>query len=181
MNRFPGFMTLPASVMKSTAILLVLSILVLIAGSCEKDDICVEGDTPLLILRFYDITDTTSVKSVSNLRIVGIGNGSPVNTFADRSTGDSVAIPLRINEASTSFQIIQSSAGDEGAETGNIDTLQFNYTTEEVFVSRACGFIANYNDLADSLVADSDNWIQGITIGNTTVNSQLQAHVKIYH
>ncbi len=149
--------------------------------SCEKDDICVEGDTPLLILRFYDASDTTAVKSVSNIRIVGLGNGEPVDTFTDRSTRDSVALPLRINEGETGFLIIQNSAGDEGAETGNIDTLRFNYTTEEVFISRACGFIANYTDLTENLVTDSENWIQDITIAIPTVDSQLQAHVKVFH
>lgn len=149
--------------------------------SCEKDDICVEGDTPLLIIRFYDISDTTAVKAVTNLRIIGIGNGGPVDTFSDRSSRDSVALPLRINEVDTEFLLIQNSAGEEGAETGNIDTLRFNYTTEEVFISRACGFIANYNDLTEDLITDSENWIQSITIASQSVDSQLQAHVKVFH
>ncbi len=148
--------------------------------SCEKDDICVEGDTPQLVIRFYDATDTTVLKSVASLRVIGIGNGAPVNTFTDRSSRDSVALPLRINQG-TDFLFIRNSAGDEGAETGNTDTLQFSYITEEVFVSRACGFVANFNMLQDSLVPDSDNWIQGISIVNPSVNSQLEAHVKIFH
>ena len=48
-------------------ILLILTVIVQFS-SCEKDDICVEGDTPLLVIGFYDVTDTT-FKSVSNLRI----------------------------------------------------------------------------------------------------------------
>jgi hypothetical protein len=154
---------------------------VLMAGSCEKDDICVEGDTPLLILRFYNIADTSAVKAVASLRIVGIGNGEPVNTFSDRTSRDSVAIPLRINEDNTQFLLINNSASVEGVESGNIDTLRFNYDTGEVFISRACGFVANFTELSDSLVADSDNWIQDIQVALPTIDSQLQAHVKIYH
>lgn len=152
------------------------------AVSCEKDDICVDGDTPLLILRFYDAADTSTVKTVTNLRIVGIGNGDPVDTFTDRSTTDSVAIPLRINQANTQFQLILNSAEDEeGNETGNIDTLQFNYMTQEVFISRACGFVANFSEMEDNLTTDSDNWIQNIEIADTLITSQLNAHVKIFH
>lgn len=162
-------------------LLLPLLSLAILIGACEKDDICVEGDTPLLILRFYNISDTSALKAVPGLRIIGIGNGEPVNTFADRSSRDSVAIPLRIDQGSTQFQFISNSAGEEGAESGNIDTLEFSYDIEEVFISRACGFVANYTQLTDSLPTDTDNWIQDIQIALPTVNSQLQAHVKIYH
>ena len=181
MKRDPRISNRPIAVFSLLNLCLCILILASITGSCEKDDICVEGDTPLLILRFYDVTDTTAVKSVTNLRIIGIGNGDPVNTFADRSATDSVAIPLQINQGSTSFQLIRNSAGDEGAETGNIDTLSFSYVTEEVFKSRACGFVANYNNLRDSLIADTENWIQDIRIASPSVNSQFEAHVKIYH
>lgn len=150
--------------------------------ACEKDDICVEGDTPLLILRFYDATDTSLLKTVTDLRIVGIGNGDPVDTFTDRSTTDSVAIPLRVNFENTEFQlIINSEDNTDGIETGNIDTLRFNYINQEVFISRACGFVANFDELEENLTTDNDNWIDSIDIVDTLISSQLNAHVKIFH
>ncbi len=166
---------------RPSSIGLILFVGFLAITSCEKDDICVDGDTPLLIFRFYDAADSTTLKSVSALRIVGIGNGEPVDTFTDRSSTDSVAVPLRINELSTQFQIILNSDGDENAETGNIDTLQFNYETNEVFISRACGFVANFEIETDTLTIDTDNWIQGIEISNPSVTSQDSTHVKIFH
>ena len=149
--------------------------------ACEKDDICVEGDTPLLIIRFYDSENPTELKSVSSLRVIGIGQTDPVDTFTDRSSLDSISIPLRINQPDTGFLIISESADEDDLETGNIDTLTFTYNTEEVFVSRACGFVANYNDLSDSLTTGSENWIQDIEIINSTINSQISAHVQIFH
>ncbi len=172
---------LSMSGLRLSSIGLILLVSFLAISSCEKDDICVDGDTPLLIIRFYDVADSTTVKSVAGLRIIGIGNGAPVNTFTDRSSSDSVAIPLRINEAATQFQFILNSDGDDGAETGNTDTLQFYYETKEVFISRACGFIANYEIETDTLTIDTDNWIQGIEITNSSVTSQESAHVKIFH
>ena len=153
----------------------------LFINACEKDDICVEGDTPLLIIRFYDSEDPTELKSVSSLRVIGIGQTDPVDTFTDRSSLDSISIPLRINQPDTGFLLISDSADEDDLETGNIDTLTFTYNTEEVFVSRACGFVANYNDLSDSLTDGSENWIQDIEIINSTINSQASAHVQIFH
>ena len=162
------------------AVLLYVLILVGVHG-CEKDDICVEGDTPLLIIRFYDAENPLEAKAVTNLRVEGLGQENPVDTFTDRSTLDSIAIPLRIHQPDTGFLFISESADEDGVETGNIDTLTFSYTTQEVFVSRACGFIANYNDLSDSLEADAENWIQSIEIINPSVNSFDAAHVEIFH
>lgn len=164
------------------AIIILLSV---IFSACEKDDICVDGDTPLLIVRFYDAENPTVIKQVPGLRVIGVGNGSPVDTFSDRSSLDSIGIPLRTVEALTEFTFIIDSANDEnGAETGNSDTLGFTYDTQEVFVSRACGFIVNYDNLSSNLTTDTDNWIQSIEIAKTTVQLETEettAHVKIFH
>lgn len=167
--------------MKKKLLLLIILLGAFFISACEKDDICVDGNTPLLVLRFYDAQDTGNLKSVANLRIIGAGQGNPVNTFTDRSTTDSVAIPLRADQSPTQFFLILNSADEDDLETGNIDTLNFTYTVEEVFVSRACGFIANFNDLDPELTAGADNWIQSIEVVDTTVTNQFSAHVKIFH
>ncbi len=165
---------------KTRTCLLIISCLLVVNG-CEKDDICVEGDTSLLIIRFYDSENPDQFKSVTNLRVIGLGQENPVDTFTDRSSQDSIAIPLRINEPDTGFLLILDSADEDMLETGNIDTLSFTYNTQEEFVSRACGFVANYTELQEVLTADSDNWIQNIEIISTTVKSQESAHVQIFH
>ncbi|MEN8788423.1 MAG: DUF6452 family protein [Flavobacteriaceae bacterium] len=156
-------------------------LIVLSLFACEKDDICVEGDTPLLIIRFYDAENPLESKSVSSLRVRGLGQEFSVDTFTDRSTLDSISIPLRINQPDTGFVFISESATEDDIETGNQDTLSFSYTTREEFVSRACGFIANFEELSESLSSDGDNWIQSIEIISTTINSQASAHVEIFH
>ena len=152
-----------------------------ITVSCEKDDICVDGDTPLLIIRFYDQADPESTKSVNGIRVIGVGNGSPVNTFSDRSTLDSIGLPLRLDMGATDFVLIRDSEDDNGMEIGNTDTLQFTYTPGRSFVSRACGFIGQYEELSSQLTADTDNWIQSIEITSPLVQSIDSAHVKIFH
>jgi hypothetical protein len=150
-------------------------------AACEKDDICVDGDTPLLVIRFYNATDTASTKNVTTLRVIGLGQSSNVDTYADRSTADSLAIPLRSDSPSTSYLLIANSADEDEVEVGNTDTLTIDHQTKEVFVSRACGFIANYENITPILTTDSDNWINTIEVISSTVENSETAHVKIFH
>lgn len=152
---------------------------------CEKDDICVDDDTPQLIIRFYDAENPTEFKVVPGLRVIGVGNGEPVDTFTDReSTLDSIAIPLKATDISTQFSFILDSVDDEdGVEIGDSDLLQFSYSTEELFKSRACGFVVNYDNLTTDFTSATDSWIQSIEIVKplVTIEEEVTAHVKIFH
>lgn len=154
-------------------------------SACEKDDICVDDDTPQLIIRFYDADNPTELKVVPGLRVIGVGNGNPVDTFSDRtSTLDSIAIPLKTNDISTQFSFILNSEDDDnGAETGTTDQLLFSYETEEIFKSRACGFVVNYDNLTTDFSPATENWIQSIEIvkPSVTIEEEVTAHVKIFH
>ncbi|MDC6351777.1 DUF6452 family protein [Zeaxanthinibacter sp. PT1] len=150
-------------------------------NACEKDDICVDGNTPLMIVTFYDQTDSSTLKSVNNLRIIGLGKTQVVNTFTDRGDVDSIGLPLQSNTPETRFIMIMDSADENEVESGNRDTITLSYDTEEVFISRACGFVANYQDLDAAITTDTDNWIQDILIEQPSVTNQTSAHVKIYH
>lgn len=163
-------------------ILLIASILVYFS-SCEKDDICVNGDTPLLIIGFFDIEDTTAAKDVPSLRVKEIVLDSAINTIADRSSLDSIGIPLRNDTTSTAFAFISNSADDEetGEETGNIDSLTVSYTTRENFDSRACGFVINYDGLSITLPESANNWIQDISVVQQTIENSNNIHVKIFY
>lgn len=149
--------------------------------ACEKDDICVDGDTPLLLIKFLDIADPESPKSVNSLRVIGLGQEEVVNTIADRTNLDSISIPLRIGETETRYVFILDSAGDPGTETGNADTLTISYSNREEFISRACGFVATFEDLQITVQPDAENWIQDINIINAIVRKQDSAHVSILH
>ncbi|RDY58283.1 DUF6452 family protein [Flagellimonas nanhaiensis] len=172
--------------MKKTLPIFLILLLLIYASSCEKDDICVDGDTPQLIIGFYDVEDTTEFKSVSSLRIraVDIDSIFSSTSFADRSNSpDSLLIPLRIDGNSTTYEFISDSADDEttGDETGNLDVLTISYETREEFISRACGFVINYDNLNLTLPDNSENWIQDIRIVQQTIENTDNIHVKIFH
>ena len=175
--------------MKRLLPVLLVFVFFLQISSCEKDDICVEGDTPLMVVGFYDVADTT-FKSVPNLRIRAIDIDSVLGLenavefgFSDRSNSpDSILLPLRANASFTQFELISGSAdGDDGNEQGSIDTLQFNYNVAETFVSRACGFVANYNELDTLRTVYEDDWIKGILILDSTITQSNTIHVQIFH
>ena len=175
--------------MRRIPIILVILVLIINFSSCERDDICIDGDTPLLIVGFFDIDDTTEFKPVNSLRIISLNNNTifSSSTFTDQSTvSDSIFIPLQIDASSTEYTFIIDSDGDETAseesETGNMDDLLFSYIVGEQFVSRACGFVANYNDLSIAPTFDDDNFIQRVTIVDTNItNNPTTINVKIFH
>ncbi|MGW9685846.1 DUF6452 family protein [Flagellimonas sp. 2504JD1-5] len=170
--------------MKKILPILLLAFLFIQLASCEKDDICVEGDTPLLVIGFFDINNPEQSKDVPSLRIKEVILDNNVNTITDRASNlDSIGIPLRIDATSTQFAFITNSADDAttGEETGNIDTLTISYNTRDAFVSRACGFVANFDDVNVGLPASTSNWIQDITIVQQTIENSSNIHVKIFH
>ncbi len=156
-----------------------------ISYSCEKDDICADStpDTPQLIIRFFDATNVEELKSVPNLRVVAVRD-EDLASLGDPVATDSIAFPLRTQELTTRYLLINNSAtDDDGNETGTIDTLDITYTRSDVFVSRACGFRANF-ELTDVSSPDTERWIAAdpaIEIVNTTIENEFAAHVKIFH
>lgn len=160
---------------------LVCSLCALALSGCEKDDICVDGDTPLLIIKFYDDENPDNTKNVNQLRILGLGQDDVVDTFADRATLDSIALPLRPGETQTTFILILDSEDEDEMEIGNRDTVRFDYATREVFISRACGFVAQYEDLESELQQGSENWIRNVEVENSFVQNLDTTHVSIFH
>lgn len=168
--------------MKRFIPILLLTLGIIHFSSCEKDDICVEGDTPLLVIGFFDINDTLVSKNVPALRVRELTLDNVMTSFTDRSSLDSIGLPLRLTAVTTGFAFITNSADDDdGNETGNIDTLSFDYTVNEKFISRACGFVGNYNGLDTTRQVFSTDWIKRISIVETEVENANAIHVKIFH
>lgn len=145
-------------------------------AACEKDDICVDADTPRLVLRFYSIEDTTEFKDVQNLIVRGLTDSGAQDTITN-SALDSVVLPLRVTENSTSFTLSRQTSIDDI----NIDTITFSYNPMEIFASRACGYIVNFDGLQATVVQDDSIWIQETRIITSLIENTASAHVKILH
>ena len=152
---------------------LFLSLTALLISSCEKDDFCIEPITPNMIIRFYNATNITETKAVTDLTV----NPNDLDSIYINVSIDSIVIPLDV----TSNQIIYNFSSGT-----NVDILTINYEIEEVFVSRSCGFKAIFNNV--TVTSDvSNDWIIGLTetLENTitipTIDDESAAHIQIFH
>ena len=163
--------------------ILILLLFIVGATSCEKDDICDANTptTPRLIIQFYDISNPTTLKSVNNLKII-----APVFSTGFYFTGVSkIKVPLKTTENISTFNFIQNGA-DTNTTNDNTDVIQINYTRENVFVSRACGYktVFTLNNINGFVRTDSTSpdglWIQNFDIITTNIATENEIHVKIY-
>ncbi|MEM9142095.1 MAG: DUF6452 family protein [Bacteroidota bacterium] len=171
------------SIKPAKSIILTLSIILALAyfASCEKDDICVDGDTPLLVIKFYDAEDTTMTKEVTGLQVNGLIIGEDTLDIVANTALDSIQLPLRTTENNTSFLISQTLSNPDTTLT---NILTFSYEVQPEFISRACGYVANYNALEGTALrgVEADSlWIQEIEIEIPLVENSNETHVKIFH
>ena len=146
----------------------VLLIYFFILFSCEPDDLCLETypDTPKLIIKFFDNVSQESI-IINNLTIEDIDR----NLLLFTGTTDSISIPLNYTKQQTSLNFIYNT---------NPDKVYVNYVTNEVFVSKGCGYRMEY--LLENIIVENDNenWISSIEILNQNVVEESNHHVKIF-
>lgn len=145
--------------------------------SCEPDDICLVSipDTPKLIIGFFDESNGLK-KEVTNLKVQGLDN----DKFYFFETTDSISIPLKNLEKITSYLFIKDFDENSGISS-NDDHILFNYQYNHMFVSRACGYVSNYDLNQIVIESDSQNWITKTEITNSAVKDEKAVHVKIFH
>lgn len=164
----------------------ILLLLVAIAWSssgCEKDDLCDENTatTPRLIINFYDVSNPSVPKPVTNLVIIGEGQATGIQ-FNDSS----VAVPLKTEADVTKYKFILNYGNTTNPEFVNEDDLEFSYIRNNIFVSRACGFktifvLDGENPFIQTDAATPDGlWMQNITVMQPNILNENEVHLKIY-
>ncbi len=125
------------------------------------------------MVRFYHQNNTRTPFSIANLTVYGQGNSTPLVSSV---TIDSLALPLRLESPTTYlFQTVVSGT------TTSTATLTVSYTSEQSFVSKACGIKITYNTLSASIENSNSSWLKGLSIKNTTVDNEKKAHIHLYH
>lgn len=177
--------------MKKINLVLILVFATII--SCEKDDLCSEdtSTTPRLIIEFYDISNQESSKNVFSFRAQGIGNENALEDYNIITTND-VFLPLKTSETVTQYKLHKNyNVDDNGTpddETddiigGNEDIITIAYDTEEVYVSRACGYKTIFKNITIDVEDDGNQWIlltQTVN-DNQSVENETEAHFKFFH
>jgi hypothetical protein len=161
--------------------LLFVCLFLITFSSCEKDDICeaTTPTTPNLVIEFYDALNPTVKKNVTNLAVKEINS-----TASLAFTGTSkIKIPLRITQDLTKYSFILNSTD---VTMDNEDFLQFNYSRQNLFVSRACGYKTNFilNSTSPYIKTETSipdgYWIQNVEITSSNITTENEIHVKIY-
>ena len=163
--------------MKQLFLLLLLSVFF---SSCEKDDICDANTitTPKVVIEFYDVTNPTTFKNVTNLGVIASGF---TNGFGFTATSK-IKVPLKTFQDSSILHFIQNGSINPTTDD-NLDEITFNYSRKTVFVSRACGYktlftLNSTNPI--TVTPDSNNWIQNVIVSQPNIENEDETHIKIY-
>jgi hypothetical protein len=171
-----------------------LIILGFASSSCEPDDICDPSTptTPRMLIQFYDISNPSALKNVTNLKVIGEGmtqgvvlNSSGTGDAQYVTSGNNILLPLKTDDDVVKYKFILN-YGNTNPVLINEDNLQFNYTRENIFVSRACGYKTIFNlvpnspyILTDKTIADKF-WMQYVLVVQDNITYENETIVKIF-
>lgn len=143
-------------------------------SACEKDDFCIQNPvTPNLVVSFYDKDNTSEKKKVKHFSIIAKGKDS----LFTNNQKDSIYIPLNTLATETVYTL-KMNATDNLLLNNKVATLTIKYTTEEVYVSRSCGYKVIFNDVS----LEHTGWINSLSTSEiTTIDNQTKAHVQVYY
>ncbi|MDX1271763.1 DUF6452 family protein [Bizionia paragorgiae] len=178
---------------KITALLLLVLTLTL---SCERDDIC-SGETPTtprLIISFLDLTtiNLENPKNVNFFRVETVDDLRVLDVYNGTAAADSVILPLKTTDSITQYRMYKDYAiSNNGTPndpsddfiTGNPDVITIEYATEDVYVSKACGYKSIFKNITITVEDDGDNWIEVIQSvnDNQTIENEDTPHFNIFH
>jgi hypothetical protein len=167
--------------MKKLGILLL--VFTVIFSGCEKDDICdaTTITTPRVVIEFYDFNIPANLKSVTNLKVTGLEGTVNLTDSLGVFSGSTISLPLRASQDITKYSLVLNSTV---AASANEDFLQFNYTRNNVYVSRACGYKTLFelqgNPQRTDITTPENFWIKNLIVTTTKINDESETHIKIY-
>jgi len=175
-------------------ILAFIMILGFASSSCEPDDICdpATPTTPRMLIQFYDARNSSVQKNVNNLKVIGEGMTEGV-ILSPSATGDQkyvtsdnkILLPLNTETDIVKYKFI-SNYGNRNPLLVNEDILEFRYTRQTLYVSRACGFKTIFTldpstpfILTDTAPADT-MWITLVRVEQNNITSENETIIKIF-
>lgn len=144
--------------------MLIFGMMLLLTSCGSDDDICLgEESTPRLLLKFRNASNQL-VRPDTLYVDVDYGKAQLTNIVTAGVLLDSIYIPLRIDgNPYTDISVRQ-------RKVGPTSKIRINYDTKSIYVSPACGFKINYENLkGDLLQADP---VQSIQTNNTSLTDE---------
>lgn len=148
-------------------ILFTTSLLALLCSCGGDDDICLSTDsTPRLKLKFKNLGG--QFVQLDSLYIdVDYGKTSNTNVLTAARV-DSAFVPLRIDDNPYTDVYIRT------RKNGNQSIMRINYQSKAIYVSPACGFKKNYENMAAELLQSLP--VQSIEANNTTLSNEASTN-----
>lgn len=146
------------------------ALVMLVLFSCEKDDICVDGDSAVLVIEFRDASDKETLKPVSGLSVL-------LNDTAYQGIENQSVSKLELALSATQKNYVFHFDQEESALS---DQLEINVTPIITYVSRACGYVLEFEGLSVQPI-DPLDWISSIEVLIETVTATNEPHLVIYH
>ena len=169
-------------------IILLVLVFAFTFSSCEKDDICDANTptTPRLVISFYDFLNPSVLKNVNNLKVVGEGMPNGILFGGLQTTSaNTISIPLKTLGTTTTYRFTLNFADSNPANVDE-DIIRFDYSTKEIFVSRACGYKTNFtldptNPYTHTDPVDpSKRWMKFISVEKNNIENENETHIKIF-
>lgn len=145
-----------------------LTFLVILIISCEKDDICIEGsdNTKKITIGFLD-NETKNPKGISLESVRGIDNDS----ILEKLEGNTIKLPLRVNNDKTIYIMKLNSIED---------TLEINHFSIHKYLNRSCGFISNFLIKSSTEISKNSGWIKKVSIENDSIFNEEKTNIYIH-
>tara|TARA_R110002012_G_scaffold270484_2_gene454894 strand:- start:715 stop:1269 length:555 start_codon:yes stop_codon:yes gene_type:complete len=169
-----------------------------IVTTCEKDDICANSTptTPRMVVSFKDIVVRENLKTVNNFRAQGVGNDAVLTGFNNVDVSE-VILPLKIDvpniEITTQYELSKdvNEVDDNGTpndpsddiELVNSDIITITYIVREIYVSPACGYKVQFENVSITIEPDADNWIllSEPENDNLIITDETITHYNLFH
>lgn len=156
--------------------LLYISVILMAFVACEEDDICVDGKSPQLYMKFENRLpqDSLRMDSLIIFRKEPNGNFEMISAKAFPKSIDSTKVSLRIDEVNQTQLILT----PRRFQTNLYDTLSINYDRKIVYGSKACGYKVNYLQTAYHL---SQHFFVGKEELDTNIINEETPHILFYY
>lgn len=145
-------------------------LMVLLLTACEKDDICVDGDSAILQIEFRDAANPEITKNVAGLSVY---LDDEVYQGLNNTTASKLALALATDQTTYAFDFFQ-------AEIETPDKIEVAVTPKATYVSRACGFVLQFEQLTVN-GRSQKSWISSVEVLQTTITASNGPHLVIYH
>ena len=96
-----------------------------------------------------------------------------------------LSIPLKTVGTTTTYRFTLNS-GNSNLALVDEDIIKFDYSTKELFVSRACGYKTNFTlDPTNPYthtdpIAANQKWIKFISVEKNNIENENETHIKIF-